>query len=328
VTPALIDRTLAGRAGARAPAPSAGRCRGRQLRAEHVQAGLRVGPLGQDGVGPVRAEHDLPGVDDLQRRRQRSVVVGLRGVEEEAPEEGERVAAHLRRQVGLARDERAQPVGEERDRAAAVGEVPADPRVPAERAGVQERDDGPRRLEGVLEQPAREAAERRRGRIGRVQEHVGAATVELLEHRRERRVTGVAPADVGQQHDPVEPDDVERVRELLERGVHVGQGQERERGEAARVLLDEPRVVLVDESREAARGLPLGEVQARWREGDDRELDLVAVHLREVRGRRELRHRVRRSRRLPVGVEEPRRDLMCVGVDPHAVVGARVGDGL
>ena len=47
-----------------------------------------------------------------------------------------------------------------------------------------------------------------------VQEDVGAPSVELVEHRIERGVTDIGPADVREQRNTVEPKLVERVADL------------------------------------------------------------------------------------------------------------------
>jgi hypothetical protein len=102
--------------------------------------------------------------------------------------------------------------------------------------------------------------------------------VQLVEERVPGWIAEVRPADVGQQRDAVEPEDVERVTQLGERGVDVGQRQHGQPGEALGRRRDELGGALVDQAGELV-GQPLvAEEDAGRRQRHDRGVDVVALH--------------------------------------------------
>ena len=141
-------------------------------------------------------------------------------------------------------------------------------------------------------------------------EDVGAAPVELGEHRIPGRIAEVGPAHVRQQHHAVEREPVERVSDLLERAVDVGQRQQREAGEAVGRAAHHVGDPLVPDPRELSRTAGVAEERARRAGGDHRRVDLVALHHRLEALERRGQHR-HAAERLDVG----RRQHVRVGVD-------------
>ena len=200
---------------------------------------------------------------------------------------------------------------EKRRRAAEMGELEADPGIALERAGVDELGDRPHRLERELVEPHRVVGQRGRvRRQRRVHEDIGAAPVELGEHRIPCRVAEVRAAHVRQQHHAVEREPVERVADLLERAVDIGQREQREAGEAVGRAAHDVGDPLVRDPRELPGPGRVTEERAGRAGGDHGRIDLVALHhgLEALERRRQHRHA---AERLDVG----RRQHVCVGVD-------------
>ena len=118
----------------------------------------------------------------------------------------------------------------------------------------------------------------------RVDEHAGAAPVELPEHRFPLRVAEVGPVDVGEQDEPVDVEVVGAVRDLGHRGVDIRKWERAQQTEATGVVDDRAPAGLVDLAGQVTvRGRP----SARWTPGVEIDRsdagDPQAVHQRHVR---------------------------------------------
>ena len=112
-------------------------------------------------------------------------------------------------------------------------------------------------------------------------EHPRAPAVELVEERIEDAIAQIDAATVGQQHDTVGAEPVERVLELHHRAVEIRQAQSGEEAEPIGSAAHHVRRVLVHRSRPLPRFDVVAEVNARRRHRQDRGLDPEAVHGRE-----------------------------------------------
>jgi hypothetical protein len=107
------------------------------------------------------------------------------------------------------------------------------------------------------------------------------APVELFQHRLEERMPEPFVAVVGLQPNAVRLERVERVGDLLERGVDVQHGQRCEQTKTSREVADHLGAVVVADAYHASGGLRTAiEPEAGGRgERDDRRADPVFVHL-------------------------------------------------
>ena len=91
-------------------------------------------------------------------------------------------------------------------------------------------------------------------RRGRMNEDDGLAPVELVHHRRERRIAEPFVAVARHQDDAVGLERVERVFDFLEAGIDIRQRQDGERAEAPRAVAGEFGAVFVADPRQRHRG--------------------------------------------------------------------------
>jgi hypothetical protein len=151
-----------------------------------------------------------------------------------------------------------------------------------------------------------------------MQEHVRATCVELVEERRQLRVTGIAAEHVAQQRNAVEGEHVERMVHLGQRAFDIRQGHDREPGEAPIVRRDLRSRRVVHEPRQVVGKRLVTEGHARWRQREDRGVDGVRIHEREGALRRPLGQRERQKTPVAhLGVVLAWREVH-VRVDPHA----------
>jgi hypothetical protein len=149
--------------------------------------------------------------------------------------------------------------------------------------------------------------ERRRiRRHRRVHERVGAAAVELGVEPLPSRVSQVDAGDIGQQQDAIETEAIKRVLELAQRGVDVGQRQQRHSGESAWIAADDRGQRLVGRARQLVCATLISQVGARRTDGDRGSIDRVTRHMRVelLQGRRgdERTASVRCHEQLPIDV--------------------------
>src|SRR5271155_2031749 len=126
--------------------------------------------------------------------------------------------------------------------------------------------DRARRIGGEVDERVREAEGMRRG-IGRrsgMNEDHRAPPLQLLEDGVELLVAEVDTPRIREEHDAVELQGVERVRELRERTIDVRQRQAREPAEALWTCLHKLRGELVAASSERARASVIAHVHS-WR---------------------------------------------------------------
>jgi hypothetical protein len=163
--------------------------------------------------------------------------------------------------------------------AAEVRELPADVGVALERAAVDQVRHCAGGLERELVEPDRMLGQGLPvGRECRMHEHVRSAAVELGHQRLERGIAEIGAGDVGDEHHAVERQLVERMAQLVERGVDVGQRQARQRGEALRCAAHDRRQLLVDDARQLARLTLVAEEHTGRSGRDHRGVDPVTAH--------------------------------------------------
>ena len=150
----------------------------------------------------------------------------------------------------------------------------------------------------------------------------GLASIQLLEHRRELRIAQPGVAVAGQDADAVRLECVERVGDLLQAALHVGQRQHREEAETALVVGHHLRGgVLVHLARELARFLRVPEPDAGRGDRQHRGLRPDAVERLDGSSRRivlpcrEAGDRADRVLRTEE-CEKTGRDKMLMDVDP------------
>jgi hypothetical protein len=120
------------------------------------------------------------------------------------------------------------------------------------------------------------------GMARRVGVEHGAAAVELLEHWRKHRVAQELVAVVGAEIDAVGLERIERVFDLLERAVDVGERQIGEVAETAGMVGGELGGKLVGEPRELARLRVVFGLEVRHRDRGHRERHAALVHVLEL----------------------------------------------
>ena len=136
--------------------------------------------------------------------------------------------------------EQADPVHQERDRAPGMRDDQPQARAAFQGPAEHQVRHGARGVEDELDQRGN-IAERGlldAGRQRRMEEDHGLAPVKLVEHRIKPAVAEVNAVVVGQQHDAVQPQRPERVVDLGQRGVGVGQRKARKAAEPAWVAAD------------------------------------------------------------------------------------------
>ena len=102
--------------------------------------------------------------------------------------------------------------------------------------------------------------------------------VKLGHERLERGISEVGPGDLRNEHHPVQPEDVERVAQLLQRRVHVWQWQSGKRGEPLRCPAHDRGQLVVEDPCELIRLTLIAEEHA-WRpRRDHRRVDPVSPH--------------------------------------------------
>lgn len=106
----------------------------------------------------------------------------------------------------------------------------------------------------------------------------GAAALELFEEGAESRGPEVDAFRVRVNDDPASVQLVERMREFLERSVHVGEPEAGEESEPAGALLAEFGGVFVEPTGHRPRLRAVAGLHARSRHRKDGRLDAVRVH--------------------------------------------------
>ena len=220
----------------------------------------------------------------MRRERDRVVVEPLqvdgRGLVDVLPALGEVAPAgvHALHQVG--------------DRAAGVGDDPADVREVPQHARVAQLGDRDGRVEGeahdrsqhVLAEPVRGDGDHR------VHEDAGLAAIGLLEEGAIGRVGELTPTDVRKEDHALHAELVEGALELAKRAVRIVHGDRGEPEEAAGMGPRELRVRVVHHPRDVALRLALDEIDVRRREREDLGVDADPIHvlqaLRDVGHRR------------------------------------------
>ena len=132
-------------------------------------------------------------------------------------------------------------------RAGDVGEDEPDVPAALDGAGEKQAGDGARRVGRKLDHPVRHAGEQVAAAIGRGRMHVdhGLPAVELGHHRRKGRIAEPLVAIAREEPDAVGLQRIERVADLFETALDVGQRQAGEKTEAPAVIKRHPRAVLV-----------------------------------------------------------------------------------
>src|SRR6185295_14277341 len=104
-------------------------------------------------------------------------------------------------------------LGEERHRAAAVSDDEAEVRAALQRPGVDQIDDGARRVKDIFDGEGRrmQTGVLRRFAVGRMDKNRRLAPVELVEQWIEQRIAQVAVINAGKKANTVEVQDVERI---------------------------------------------------------------------------------------------------------------------
>ena len=216
-------------------------------------------------------------------RRERQRVAGERRVEPEAADAGHGALGIV---VAEGRDavEHRYPVGEKRQRAAAVREDEANVRPAPEDSLEDQVRRHPRRLERIVDEHARNVPAAGLGarRIAGVDEHDGAPAVELGIEGLEIRMADIAVVDAGQQGDPVESELVVNAGGLRERRIDVRKGQEAEPAEPSGMPLGEPGEKIVALPRQVPGLGDVAEPYPRRGEGEDRRVDPVGLHQRKA----------------------------------------------
>ena len=143
--------------------------------------------------------------------------------------------------------------------------------------------DRARRVGRVFDHRRRHALDHAAAAARRHRMHVDhrLAPVELVEHRHEGRVAEILVLVAGEQPDAVGLQRVERVLDLLEAAVRVGQRDRGKQAEPALVVAHHAGAVVVDLARELAGRLGLAEPDAGLHRGDDRGLHAALVHVVE-----------------------------------------------
>ena len=116
---------------------------------------------------------------------------------------------------------------------------------------------------------------------GRMNEHHGAAAIELGEHGLETRIAEMRPLVVGQQHDAVGLQGIERVGEFGQARLDIRQRQGGEQAEARGVGADRLGSRLVHRAGEGACRRAVAEMHAGRGDRQDRRRDVEPVHARE-----------------------------------------------
>ncbi|OIQ63139.1 hypothetical protein GALL_553220 [mine drainage metagenome] len=107
------------------------------------------------------------------------------------------------------------------------------------------------------------------------------APVEFFHHGQKGGIAEPLVVIVRQQADAVELEGVERVRDLLQAAVDVGERKHCETSEAARMVGDQLCGVFVALAHELARGFSRREIDARLRHREHRNRDARLVHVGE-----------------------------------------------
>jgi len=176
----------------------------------------------------------------------------------------------------------------------------------------------------------------------RMQEDAELQLVGLLEERPVCRVGELAPADVAQEDDALEVQDIDRPVQLAHRGIRIVHRDRRERLESLRIRGDQLGVRVVDHARDRLLRGTLGEEHVRCGEREDRDVDAHPIHVRQPKDR--IGHRcgdaeepraavaddplargIRAEREVAAGALDPlevrRRVVMGVNVIAHAQEG-------
>ena len=152
-----------------------------------------------------------------------------------------------------------ETAGQERQRAAAVGEDPANVRKAHCGSGEHEMRNGPRGIGCVFDRRRRYAGNEPSAAIrgGGVDIDHRLAPIQFLVDRGKRGIAEILGLVTGQQADAVRLEHFEGVFDLLEAALHVGWRDDCKQAEPAGVVSHEPRAVLVELTREPARLLDI-----------------------------------------------------------------------
>ena len=212
---------------------------------DHPRIGERV----------VGAEHDALGPRHLIERAESRLVRRERVVVPEMPQPGEHLLARELRQPLVDHRRHRQPPGKVRRQPAGMRQDETDARKTLDRAGEDEIHHRPRGVEQILHHEARPRQGEplaRRMQAG-MDEHHGAARVERVQHRIEERIAEKFLAIARKQRDAVVLEHVERVRDLVDRPVHVPHRHGAEGAEALGPARDQLGRIVVAAARQRLR---------------------------------------------------------------------------
>src|SRR5262249_17623686 len=199
------------------------------------EAPVRDAPVDLRAIaeGIVGAVEHLRDRHHFQQRRDLARRVALRQLVIEFPELGQRTVGQVWLLALLG--EADETAGQERQRAATVGEDPTNVRKP--RGGAAEHDvrDGARGVGRVFARCRRDAWNEAAAAIGRGRVDIdhGLAPIELLVDRGKRRIAEILVLVTGQQADAVGVERVEGVLDLLEAALRVRRRDDGKKTEAA-----------------------------------------------------------------------------------------------
>ena len=188
-----------------------------------------------------------------------------------------------------------QTAGDVGHRAAAVGPDESDVGKARNRAAREHAQNGARGIDHELDSAILAVFERglagARGAERMAIDH-GLAPVQLLHQRGEQWVSEIVPLVARKHAGAIGVKRVERVFELLERALHVGQRQRGEEAKAPGVIADHFRREFIALARQASRLAVIAEPHARVADRQDRGGDVAFAHLVERFLRRPVEQRL------------------------------------
>ena len=106
--------------------------------------------------------------------------------------------------------------------------------------------------------------------------------MQLFEQGLEARVAEIDAVRIREQNDTVELKDVVGIGEFFESAVHIRKRKSSEAAETPRPALDQARREFVTSPREPARTRVVSDMDARGRDGRDRDVDSGLIHECEI----------------------------------------------
>ena len=171
---------------------------------------------------------------------------------------------------------------QERHRPAGVGKNPADVAKFLRVATEDDIGDGARGVGAELDHDRRLGLDQIDAAIGRGRMGIddGLAPVELFHHRQKRGIAEPFVAVARHQADTVGLQRIERIGDLLQAAVGIGQRNHRKTSEPAGMIRRELRRVIVALARQFSCGLAGGEIERRRGHREDRGCHARFVHIR------------------------------------------------